>query len=241
MGEARGSKPLGSKTFFLCYTLSMVLSGELLNLVLYAAQQLGIVLGVGAQTVVLIAYLSAMRDGVIDDWEERFARAVVQVLYAGLALVVLSGLSITATHLVAQEQSTLMAPAFLLKWGLIGLIIVSVFLPRLFVSQWIIHGFAGGTWFALFVLHILAPVASWETLLLLYGVWLAGFFLCWTGLVFTTRKKKKILPISTPVVTKPEPPQKPILVLPAVTTIEHSGLPAIRVMPKTPEEATKHT
>ena len=52
------------------------------------------------------------------------------------------------------------------------------------MPQWIVHGFAGGTWFALFVLHILAPVAPWETLLLLYGAWLAGFFLCWIGLVF---------------------------------------------------------
>lgn len=221
------------------YTLPMVLSAELLNLVLYASQQLGIVLGVGAQTVVLIAYLSAMRDGVLDDGEERFARAVTQVLYAGLALVVLSGISVTATHLVAQEQNILTAPAFLLKWGLIGLIVGSVFLPQLSIPQWVVHGFAGGTWFALFVLHILAPVAPWETLLLLYGAWLLGFFLCWTGLVFATRKKK-VLPPPAP----PKPPLpilvKPAPALPTVLSDQSPGLPAIRVMPKTPEEVAKH-
>lgn len=161
------------------------------NLILYSFQQLGVMFAVGAQTVILVAYLLAVRNGVVDEQEERFAKAVKRVLFVGLFLIVISGLAITALELFAAHQPVVLSPAYLFKWCLIALGVVFAratwgnSLPK-----GLLEGASGATWYALFSVHILAPVASWAQLLMLYAVWLIVFVLAWTGLVFALRGKR---------------------------------------------------
>ncbi len=50
--------------------MTLAISLGLVNLILYCAQQFGIALGVGAETVLLVASLQAMRDGSINDEDD---------------------------------------------------------------------------------------------------------------------------------------------------------------------------
>lgn len=164
------------------------------NLILYSIQQLGVMLAVGAETIILVAYVLAIRNGVVDSQEEHFAKAVKRVLFVGLFLIVISGLAITALELLAAHQLIVFSPAYLFKWCLIAL---GVVLAR---ATWgnsfkkgLLEGVAGATWYALFAVHILAPVATWPQLLMLYTVWLIVFVLTWTGLVFVLRGKRAVV------------------------------------------------
>lgn len=183
----------------------MFLSADVISLVLYCAQQLGVTLGVGAQTIMLVAYLSAMRDGVVDAKEAQFARAVRRVLMLGLVLIVLSGIGITMMHIVSGQTGTVLAAAYLFKWILVVSVVVFTVLNQL--PQKIMQGLAGGSWYALFIVHILAPVASWANLLTLYVVWMIGFFLCWIALTYAT--KDKSVQIAVPVKAQPKPAAQP--------------------------------
>jgi hypothetical protein len=204
----------------------VIFERELINLILYAAQQLGIVLAVGGQTIVLVAYLLAMRDRVIDSQEAQFARAVRTVLVAGLGLIILSGLGITALHYSAGEMATLLSPPYLFKWMLIGAVgLFTLGIGKGALPQWIGEAFAGGTWYALFLLHILAPMTTWGNLIILYGGWLAAFSLCWGALVFGTRDRAAA--VSS---VKKEQPQKPVIKsAPAPTVVPN--IPSAKVQP----------
>jgi len=169
----------------------MVVSLDLVSLILYAVQQLGIMLGVGAQTILLITYAISVRDGVVDAKESQIARAVTKAIVAGLGLIVLSGGLIVAMHFMAGQWYVLLAPAFLFKWLLIAFLIVTTFLWRKKpFPDFVWEGIMGGTWYALFVLHIIAPVATWFDLVVLYVVWTAGFLLVWSASIFMTHKKE---------------------------------------------------
>ncbi len=184
---------------------------ELVNLLLYCAQQLGVMLGVGAETVILIAYLFAMRDGSRDEKEEHFAHAVKRVLFVGLWLIILSGLAITALEFMGGEGGVVFAPAYLFKCVLIaGVLLLSLSVRGSSIPAGLLEGIAGGTWYALFVVHILAPVATWYTLVVIYALGLVGFMACWTALVLSLRGGKKIITIPVPV-AKPVPVPAPIL------------------------------
>ena len=76
-------------------------AGDLLTLGLYLVQQLGVMLGVGAATITLIAHLVSTRDGVIEPAETRFARTIERVLMVGLLCVIVSGVASVALHRVA--------------------------------------------------------------------------------------------------------------------------------------------
>ncbi len=188
----------------------MFLSADVVSLLLYCAQQLGVTLGVGAQTIMLVAYLSAMRDGIIDDKEAQFVRAVRNVLNAGLFLIIFSGIGITILHMMAGEAAIIFTEAYLFKWLLILAVLTFTLLKNF--SQKVMQGLAGGSWSALFIVHILAPIASWANLITLYIVWMIGFGICWSLLVyFTTQKgvvKKIVMPVKK--VVPPPPPIQPI-------------------------------
>ena len=263
----------------------MALESEIVRLVLYATQQLGVTLAVGGQTIVLLAYLISMRDRVVDTKEAQFSRAVKAVLFSGRGLVILSGFGITALHYIGGEFAILFAPAYLFKWLLVALVVVFSFdVGKRLAPPWVGEGIVGGTWYALFLVHILAPVTTWENLLVLYGGWLGAFFLIWIVLVFGTRERKNsppkptaplppvaplgavpnipsikarfststnpilapklvVTPPPAPVMPPPPPlPPPPAEKPPAITDPDaHPGLPAIRVMPKTPQDIdTQH-
>ena len=291
----------------------MVFDGELVSLFLYALQQLGVMLGVGSETIMLLAYLLAMRDGVVEQTEQRFSNAVGRVLIGGLILIVISGAGVATMHFIARDFGILFAPAFLFKWALIAVLIACAILIRSKNTvQGKVEALCGATWYALFIIHILAPVATWMNLFILYGMWIAGFSLCWWALTRFTKessgkapapelKKAEVKPSPAPVPVKvqqsspapkpvvkaaapppppppPPPPkpapapqpkpivQQPITPHPAPPPInlptnhldpmpkvasalphedEHKEfdanpyLPAIRIMPKTPEDVEK--
>lgn len=168
----------------------MIFDVGLLNLVLYCAQQLGIALGLGAQTIMLVAYVSAMYDGVIDVTEKRFLRATRNTLWVSLALIAVSGIAITALHVVAGQGLTVLSPAYLFKLLLIVVVIVLTALLHT-LPETFAEGLLGGSWYALFVVHILAPVTTWANLVTLWVVWMVGFNLMWYAIVFSTREHKK--------------------------------------------------
>lgn len=154
--------------------------GDLLPLGLYFTQQLGVMLGVGAMTVMLIAHVVALRDGVVEPAEERFARAVKQVLFFGLLLIIASGVVITAMHSMAGETQIIFQPAFIFKWMLVVVVSLAALsrVGHTFPSLWK-EGFVGATWYALFILHVVAPVTSWVDLIIVYAGWVVGFLLVW--------------------------------------------------------------
>src|SRR3989344_346954 len=104
--------------------------GELFPLGLYLVQQLGVMLGVGASSVLLVTYLVSMRDGIVEPAEARFARVVRRVLEIGLICIVLSGAAITAMHAVAGQGDVISSPAFFFKWILIAVVSIGLLLHR---------------------------------------------------------------------------------------------------------------
>jgi hypothetical protein len=198
--------------------------GELVSLGLYIVQQLGVMLGVGASTMLLVAHLVSMRlpaqagDGVVEPAEARFARVVRRVLEIGLICIVLSGAAITAMHAMAEQGDVISSPAFFFKWILIAVVSVGLLLhrPKPFSSV-VWEGFVGATWYALFVLHIVAPIAHWTDLLFLYVAWLAGFMLLWVSLVRLFIARPSAAAVSKPAVpvSKPAPPPIPKVEKPA--------------------------
>lgn len=214
----------------------MFLSADVVSLVLYCAQQLGVTLGVGAQTIMLIAYLSAMRDGIVDAKEAQFSRAVRAVLNAGLVLIIISGVGVTVMHVMAGQTATILSSAYLFKWLLVFAVLAFTLLKNL--PQHILQGLAGGSWYALFIVHILAPVASWANLALLYAVWMVGFGICWAILVFTTKERKggakEVKKESIPV-AKPAPALKSVPDFPfAPKPIPPPAPPAPKPVPPPP-------
>jgi hypothetical protein len=217
----------------------MLLSVELMSLLFYCAQQLGVVLAVGAETIVLTAYLVAVRDGVINDTEVKFAHAVNRVLLVGIALIILSGLAIVGMHLSLGQGSVVVQPAFLFKWLLLIFVSLAMILRRTKAyMHFALEGLVGATWYAIFIVHILAPVASWSDLIVLYVLWTTLFLMCWSAIVLGLRRGKSApmtripaIPIVSPPIQKPPvqkfaPPPTPRKPLPPVPAAPAKSPPA---------------
>ena len=162
----------------------MFFSGEVVALVLYSFQQFGIMLGVGAETIILVVFLVSLRDGAVEPKEAQFARAIRKTLYVGLGIIIFSGVGITVYHALLGQIGIILQPAFLFKWLLVSLVLLAALArPRSSAfSHILFEGAVGGTWYALFLVHILAPVTTWPILLGLYGLWLLGFEAFWWAL-----------------------------------------------------------
>jgi hypothetical protein len=219
----------------------------LANLILWCAQQLGVTLGVGAETTMLAAYLISMQDGVVDEKETQYARAIKRVMSVALMLIVISGVGIAALGMLGE--SSIFTLAFFFKWLLIILALVCTGLRKKFPTASIVEGAIGGTWYALFLVHILNPATSLFNLIMLYAVWLVGFIICWEALVLLRRDKKTKpaapkSPVSAPIVKKIEPSPKaasaPAIILgqdfphptPVPIPTPVSSAPKISLMPK---------
>ena len=195
--------------------------GEFFYFVIYVAQQLGVMLGVGAQTVLLCAHLIAVHHGDKENPHVAYAEAARKALGAGFVLVVVSGLFAVATHLFSGQADIVLSPAFLFKWALIVVLLAAFFLQSR-LREWVnfYYAFTGTTWYALFLVHSLGPITSWGSLWVLYILWGILFALVWWGFVALMQRESK-KPASTPapavaVVVKKEvpkplpPPPKPI-------------------------------
>jgi hypothetical protein len=194
----------------------MGLDGELINLILYCVQQAGIALGFGAQTIMLVAYIRAAKDRVVDEKESQFLSATHWAIFAALMLIITSGVGIAILHFAAGQTAVLFAPAFLFKWLLIGVVLVLTLMWRA-VPQKVNEAVLGGSWYALFLVHILAPVANWVDLFILWGAWMVGFVLVWSALVVLSKdpkqasKTSEAKAIEKPVEPKVILPTKPVL------------------------------
>jgi len=262
---------------------------ELATVLIFTAQQLGVILGVGAQTILLVQHLIELHEeeatrprGSATPAGARKARG------AGIFLIVFSGAAAVGLHLTGGMTGILLEPAFLFKWALIAaLVLLHVFEKRLPPLLGIMEGFAGANWYALFLVHTLAPVTNWASLLALYAAWMGLFGLLWSGFTMLMHGAKpraqkiisasiksspkpplsvpprppplkpvppppraKYTPPPPPPHPKPEPPRnlpvlqhimiaKPEPVILNDKSRDNSSLPAIRVMPKTPEEISK--
>ena len=153
-------------------------------------QQLGVTLAVGAETILLVAYLQSIRDGVVDDEEKGFARAVRSVKDFGLFFIILSGGAIVANQFFTDQLGNFLSITVLFKWSLIGIALFLGFIRGSSLTAGLLQGLSAGTWFALFAVHILAPEAPWMQLVTFYAIWLVGFSVCWTVLVFALKGKK---------------------------------------------------
>ena len=190
---------------------------DLINLGLYSLQQLGIMLGVGSETIVLFAYLLAVRDGVIDPQEDRFARTVRRVLLVGMTLIVFSGALITAAEYFSPDRAVIFEHAYIFKCGLIGIAFILAGIRGAPTARGrLVEGFAGANWYALFIIHILAPQgASWLELLIAYAVWMTGFVFCWTAVARAVQtpngSRTSLKAVADPFLVKtdkiPAPPQ----------------------------------
>lgn len=137
-------------------------AAEFIGLAFYFFQQLGMALGIGAETVSLATH----RDAVAK-------MPTAWVMRAALTLIVVSGIVITGAHLAAGEAGVLLQPSYLFKWLLIAALIALGA-----KASWggkFRAALSGGTWYALFALHTLAPEASWPLLLAAYGAWMLLF------------------------------------------------------------------
>ena len=163
----------------------MSFSVDAVNLLLYCAQQLGVMLGVGSASILLVAYLVSTRDGAIDSKEEQFGRAVTTIQTVGLWIIIASGLAITAMHISGGALDVVLSPAYLFKWLLIGFLFsASLFRQRKAYPHFIWEGIIGANWYALFIVHIVAPIAMWADLIVLYVIWSVGFVLCYVAIVY---------------------------------------------------------
>ena len=227
----------------------MFFSVDTLDLVLYCVQQVGVMLAVGAESIVLISYLLSMRDGKIEETEARFSRAVHRALGVGVLLMVLSGIAIMVLEASLGQIDVVLAPVFLFKWLLIiGLICTYIWQRGKPFSHYLIEGVIGGTWYTLFLVHILAPLTGWINLITLYVLMLGGFLVIWAAFVKLTREKshpltRGILPSAAQApMPKPAQPKSiaavaPSAPVPAAIAPHHSlFLPAIHVMPESQKQ-----
>ncbi len=165
--------------------------GELLFFCIYVLQQLGIMLGVGAQTLLLCTHLVALHRHEAAGEQASFNRAARMALGSGLVLIVVSGLGAVAVHTTGGQSDILFAPAFLFKWVLI-VFVLAVYLGHKRLAPWnnLVAWFGGGSWYALFLVHTLAPVTSWFNLLGLYAAWMIFFAAVWAGFVLLMHGSK---------------------------------------------------
>ena len=189
----------------------MFLSVEILDLVLYCLQQIGVMIAVGAETIILISYIVTMRDGRVEEAEARFAKAVRKALGVGLGLIALSGLAIVAVHASLGQLEVVFSPAFVFKWLLILLLACFYFAQQgKPYRHFFFEGFAGATWYALFLVHILAPITSWGILFGLYAGLAAVFVAVWTGVVYAMRPQTtSMISMQPKVMVLPVPPPMP--------------------------------
>src|SRR3989344_23632 len=119
--------------------------GEFLYFGIYVFQQLGIMLGVGAQTVLLCTHLLNIHHNEPDAPHASYAEAARKSLSVGFFLIFVSGLAAVAVHGLGGNTSILFAPAFLFKWLLIVLSLVFFLLQnRLLHWSDIVAWLAGG-------------------------------------------------------------------------------------------------
>ena len=197
----------------------MALAGELVSLVVSLAQEIGIVAGVGALTITLVGHLLSLHAHV-SETVYGYVRAARHIRALALMAVIISGGAAVLIHFQTQTPQVLVAPAFLFKWLLIALLTAFYFVELKVVGLWrdAVEGFEGANWYALFIVHTVAPALGWGMLLYTYLGWLATFAVIWAAFVWLMRRQSTLphkpaapasVPPPVPVAPKQMPPQTP--------------------------------
>jgi hypothetical protein len=222
----------------------MSIAGDLVSFLVSLVQEVGVTAGVGALTITLIGHLLALHSRV-PETTLAYVRAARRVRLVALVLIIASGLCAVLIHLQTGTSGVLMVPAFVFKWGLIILLTAYHFIDRRAtgVAQDAIEGFEGANWYALLIVHTIAPVVAWGLLLEVYAGWIVTFAVIWGGFVWfmrwqSTHKAHSAGAPPAPssplagrgAVSAPAPPA-PASSVPAPFV---SSLPSVTVMPKGP-------
>lgn len=245
----------------------MALAGELLSLMVSLAQEIGIVAGAGAVTMTLVGHLLSLHAHK-NETVFAYVRAARHIRALALITIIVSGGAAMLVHVQSGTLGVFLAPAFLFTWLLIALLTVFYF-AELKVEGYArdaVEGFEGANWYALLIVHTMAPVVGWMLLLSIYFGWLAVFAIIWIGFVWIMRHNSTLPPKSrfapnpfpapaqtsntltpSPMAKKTEAhpnhsllPMIAELDLPAskteMPTLNGAGLAALHVMPKRPED-----
>lgn len=153
---------------------------EFIALCVYTFQWLGVVLGVGAEAVLLVAHLAA-RHRNEPAWLANIP-AVRTVQRWGLVLIIASG-AVAVLYQLVNDPSVLFIPTFGFKWALIALCAGVFWLEHWRASAWF-EGLAGATWLALFVVHSVAPIFMWVDLAFFFSLWVLLFLFAWGAAVW---------------------------------------------------------
>lgn len=219
----------------------MALAGELVSLLVSLAQEIGIVAGVGALTITLVGHLLSLHAHK-NETVFSYVRAARHIRAVALIVIIISGGAAILIHFQSGTPQVLLAPAFLFKWLLIAALTAFYFVELKMggIARDAVEGFEGANWYALLIVHAMAPVAGWGLLLAIYFGWLATFGAIWAGFVWFMRGHKlpklpKMHVAPKPVALKPAPaPVMPPAPMPAAQkTIpievhpNHSLLPMI--------------
>lgn len=192
---------------------------ELFALGIYSVQWLGVVLGVGAEVVLLCAHLIALHQRQ-PQWLESIP-AVRAAQFIGLALIVLSGGGAVLFHILTGQEELLLLPVFSFKWALIIALVLAYILEKhVGKGKVVLEGFAGATWLALFLVHSIAPELDWAGLALLYGTWVILFGVVWSLFVLVMRHARVAAHATAP---------QPIEIKPAH---REAPVPVVKVVPK---------
>lgn len=195
----------------------MTLMGELGSFVVSWAQEASIIAGVGALTITLVGHLLSLHARQ-NEVVHGYVRMAHQLRALALIVVIISGVAAILLHVDEGTLDVLLAPAYLFKWLLIVLLTVFHFLEWKVVGwkQDAVEGFEGANWYALLLVHTLAPATGWVTIGSLYGGWLVAFGAIWAAFVWFMRRQNTL-----PVATKPAegpvpvPPPAPKPIQPA--------------------------
>jgi|GEM_PF-1854779 len=218
---------------------------EIFALGIYSVQWLGVVLGVGAEVVLLCAHLIALHQHK-PQWLGSVS-AVRAAQFMGLLLIILSGLGAVAYQFLIGQPGLLLQAVFGFKWVLIVALTVAYVLEKHLVSgRAVLEGFAGATWLALFLVHSLAPVAAWLDLTVYYVAWLAVFSLGWGVSILVMKRTgsaaaapaldiepapvvAKVAPKPAPAVVKvvPKPEPAPVIA-PVIKPVVAAPAPVIK-------------
>ncbi len=165
-----------------------------LTLAFYLMQQFGMMLGFGAEMVLLFTYLAGRRKGVINETEDGIAHGIYHILVFSLCFIIISGVGITGIHFASLQFSVLASPAFVIKWILIIIAAVLAFLLRGFrIWNSALEGISGANWGALFLLHIFAPITTYFVLIKLYIEFVAVFLILWYLVIVVLRLKPAVM------------------------------------------------
>ena len=186
----------------------MAFVGELVSLLVSLAQEIGVVVGVGALTITLVGHLLSLHASK-DEAVFGYVRAARQIRAIALITIIISGCVAILVHFQSGTPGVLVAPAFLFKWLLIAALTAFHFVEFSVtgIKRDAVEGFEGANWYALFIVHAAAPAAAWGLLFGIYFGWLAVFGAIWAAFVWLMRKHSTLA--SKPAVPAPKPAKVP--------------------------------